>query len=1318
MEGMGLMVVRRLTVGFVAGLCALVGLLTLWGVPAQATITHEYLSRFSEVPAEGPSHEAVALPGPVTGLESMTVDSGHVWVAEGREGSGGYRVDEFSAATGGFLAQPLHAAGGSPEYLGVAVGHLAGEPEPQLYVAEYDSGGPGPAVGVYSTAGVRKGTWTGAETLAGPFGVIFTVAVDDSTSLTDWAAGNAYVPVGSQKVVDVFKPVAGGAEKYVTQLTGTCATPASCTENTFNAPRQVVVDSANGDVLVGDGSVVDVFEPTVLGEYAFVRQLTGTPTGPFNEIAGITVDGGSGDIYVAEANSAVVDQFSSEGVYVGHLTGTPAGPFSGRLNSVAVDSASHDLYVGERGFEFGEQVSAVDVFGPGIRVPDVATEPASEVKSRSATLNGTVNPDKAGAATCQFEYGTSKSFGQVAPCAQGVSEGESPVPVHAEVANLQPDTTYFYRLQASNANGTNLGEPSQDQQFTTSGPGIHGESASVVTSGSATLDATIDPHGAPTSYYFQYGTSTSYGASVPLAPGLGLGSGEGDLSVNIHIHGLVEGTTYHYRVVVVGEPGGELVTVEGADETFTTQAAANQFALPDGRSWEMVTPPNKQGAGLKTVSSRGGVDIQASVSGGAITYAASAPFVVDPAGSSSPEDTQVYSVRGAPGNWASQDITTPHNTGAAGPANLSEYRLFSPDLSLGLVDPVGSTPLPPLPSGSEKTIYLRKASGEYEALVTTANIIPAGAKFAEGQEGGFEIASATPDLSHVVLSTRTYLEPNEAGLYEWAGGRLQFASVLPHGELVKEAALGDSTGSALSALVRRAVSSDGSRVVWESRQNGEGGKERLYLRDMVRGETVQVDAAQGAAETYHQSIYRTADSTGSRVFFTSSARLTADARLAVPQAGVASGHQEDLYVFEVTSGHGEPLAGKLTDLTVDRNAYEIADVRGVIETSEDGSSVYFVANGVLGDGAEHGARRGDCEQGGESLEELQRSTCNLYVERYDPGSRAWEVTFIAALSGADQHSWSGLERDNLSFMMSRVSPNGSYLAFMSDLSLTGYDNRDANSGVADEEVFLYDANTGRVVCTSCNPTGARPVGVFVGEEFKERLIDWRGAWQNRWLAGSIPGWTVTTDNGGLYQSRYLSNSGRLFFNDADMLVPADVNGREDVYQYEPAGVGGCQGPGYGQGASVVFDESIGGCVGLISSGTSSEESVFMDASETGGDVFFMTLSQLSPQDYDRDMDVYDAHECTAGSPCAAASSVGAPPCVTGDGCKAAPSPQPAVFGSPSSATFSGAGNVTAPVSKPTASRKAVKCKRGRVKKHGRCVKRQAKRASRPARRGK
>ena len=363
----------------------------------------------------------------------------------------------------------------------------------------------------------------------------------------------------------------------------------------------------------------------------------------------------------------------------------------------------------------------------------------------------------------------------------------------------------------------------------------------------------------------------------------------------------------------------------------------------------------------------------------------------------------------------------------------------------------------------------------------------------------------------------------------------------------------------------------------------------------------------------------------------------------------------------------EKLEGRLTDLTVPIHTGEHGGhVRGlVIGGSEDGSCVYLVATGVLT--SVESADHEQAEPGGFNLYELQ-----------DTGS-GWATTFVAGLSGGDVPDWNeigiGREQD-LGLLTARVSPNGEYLAFMSDRSLTGYDNIDANSGVADEEVFLYGASSRRLVCASCDPTGARPVGIHDPSTFPRLLVDKPAVWRGRWLAGSIPGWTAVNLAYALYQSRYLSNEGRLFFDSADALVPQDTNGKEDVYEYEPEGLGSCTRSGS------TFSEKSDGCVGLISSGTSGEESAFVDASETGGDVFFVTAAKLVAQDYDDAFDMYDAHECTSASPCPAPEAAVPPACATADSCKAPPTPQPAIFGAPASSTFTGAGNPPSPVSKP------------------------------------
>ena len=232
---------------------------------------------------------------------------------------------------------------------------------------------------------------------------------------------------------------------------------------------------------------------------------------------------------------------------------------------------------------------------------------------------------------------------------------------------------------------------------------------------------------------------------------------------------------------------------------------------------------------------------------------------------------------------------------------------------------------------------------------------------------------------------------------------------------------------------------------------------------------------------------------------------------------------------------------------------------------------------------------------------------------------------MAVLSAEDQPDW-GRSEGYLENLTARVSPDGRWLAFMSERSLTGYDNRDAVSGEPDEEVFLYHAAAegggGRLVCASCNPTGARPHGVQYArsdERYNLPLAGGTGVWDStQWLAANVPGWTSYKSEHALYQSRYLSDGGRLFFNSSDDLVPQATNSAEDVYEYEPPGEGSCS------AASATFAEASDGCVGLISSGTSKEESAFLDASESGDDVFFLTYARLSTRDTDTALDVYDA----------------------------------------------------------------------------------------------
>jgi hypothetical protein len=306
-------------------------------------------------------------------------------------------------------------------------------------------------------------------------------------------------------------------------------------------------------------------------------------------------------------------------------------------------------------------------------------------------------------------------------------------------------------------------------------------------------------------------------------------------------------------------------------------------------------------------------------------------------------------------------------------------------------------------------------------------------------------------------------------------------------------------------------------------------------------------------------------------------------------------------------------------------------------------------------------KHGEVARPGSCPSSAPAATCNLYVYR------AGTIRFVAVLAGEDNPSWGRDEASGglVNSMSSRVSPDGRWAAFMSDRSLTGYDNRDAQTGKRDQEVYLYDAQSGSLRCVSCDPTGARPAGWEVTESTREEEQELGGSYTRRQgdrLAALLPVWPR-----GNYRSRLLFDSGRVFFESFDALVPQDTNGTWDVYEYEPPGVGDCT------ESSSTFSVASGGCVGLISSGLSPEASILIDASENGDDVFFYTNASLSASDVDTARDMYDAHVCGSGAPCPPPPPPPLPAC-EGDACQspvAAPEDP-----TPGSLSFRGPGNIT------------------------------------------
>jgi hypothetical protein len=957
---------------------------------------------------------------------------------------------------------------------------------------------------------------------------------------------------------------------------------------------------------------------------------------------------------------------------------------------LAVNPAEETVYVADAG---ARRVEVFSLVGP----LDV-TDSATGVTGADATLNGHVAPTGGEPAEeCRFEYVEAAKYhpGAADPYAEGTTVACSPsspyskaTSVSAAVAGLSVSTVYHFRVAAKDAKGTNFG---LDETFRTHGVEIGPEWSIDVSATSVTLAATINPHEEAATYHFEYLTEAAYLAnggsfsgpqsavSVPQ-PDAVLESADEGVEVSFHVQGLSPKMVYYYRVRATAEFDGQSLVSEGPGHTFTTQGGGS-FTLPDGRQWEMVTPPSKNGA-LFLPLGTSFIEIftsQAAAAGNAIVDLASQPVENQAQGATLFD--QVLSTRG-PSGWSSQTLGRPY-TKAPGITigKGGEFRYFSEDLSQAAVQELGRTSLLS-PEASEATPYLRTnylngdvtahcTSSCFTPLVTKANTAP-GTVFGGEVEGnclvsacGPSFLEATPDARHVLVGSGVPLTAGGGGEYEWSAGKppgeqLQPVAVLPKGE----------GGNVVSAEAH--LSPDGSYIFSYN--------DHLYIHDLALSESFRLDIARGVAEPANGDVdvlYESKD--GSLVLFGDSEQLTS----------AAGGGVYECFVAEVD---GRPACARLalTDLEAPPTTPGAKEIGGpfakdaLIDSSADGSYLYF------------------------------HESNKLYVDHYD-GSE-WKQTLIAALVGGNRKKGSGDSSDwapILGERTLRVSPNGEWLAFMSELPLTGYDNHDVVTGLPDKEVFEYNATTGRLTCASCDPTGARPYGTpYQGYV---SLVGAETVWpEGAPLAADIPPWTrIDADGSAVYQSRYLSDSGRLFFNSHEGLVPDDVNGQWDVYEYEPEGAGGCTSavssgsdvfrPGRSFEMEGARAEEGSGCVGLISSGTSPEESAFLDASETGGDVFFLTQAKLVPQDVDTALDVYDAHECSSESPCL--SQLSEPPACTNEAsCKPSPTPQPSVYGLPSSATFSGPGDSAPPPPAKAVTKKMVKCKPGSVKnRKGRCV---------------
>ena len=113
----------------------------------------------------------------------------------------------------------------------------------------------------------------------------------------------------------------------------------------------------------------------------------------------MAVDRSSNDVYVDNATS--VSAFGPSGQSVERFGSAQLIDSEG----VAVDSSTGTVYASDATSQ------AIEVFTSFV-VPDAATGSVSDLRETTATINGIVNPDGMPVTACEFEYGTSTSYGQ------------------------------------------------------------------------------------------------------------------------------------------------------------------------------------------------------------------------------------------------------------------------------------------------------------------------------------------------------------------------------------------------------------------------------------------------------------------------------------------------------------------------------------------------------------------------------------------------------------------------------------------------------------------------------------------------------------------------------------------------------------------------------------------------------------------------------------------------------------------------------------------------------------------------------------------
>jgi len=858
--------------------------------------------------------------------------------------------------------------------------------------------------------------------------------------------------------------------------------------------------------------------------------------------------------------------------------------------------------------------------------PDVSidSESASNVTTVGATLNAEINPE-GNDTTCKFQYvddSDYQSSGFTGP--NVVTKACSPSDLGSEtsdqsatltVTGLTPNTLYDFSVVATNSLTGASGLAGPDSQFSTlPPPSVDSESATSVTDTTATLNAQINPNGLDTTAQFLVTGPAGFSETVPTNP-VDVGSGTTDVGAAANLSGLTPATTYTYHVTATNSAGTASV---GNDQTFTTFPSTQATGLPDHRGYEMVTPANKDNSEpyLRAQEILG--PTVTNTTGTSLSWFALSAFP------GSVFSGSFYESNRGTDSWITTPLIRPQGTelGLLCAVLAPEADGYSQDMSKAVISdgyPFCAADSPPLvpgePTGNQN-LFVVGSSGP-PLLVDRAPLF--GDSTAQATFDG-----ASADLSTVVFDESARLTPDSNAL---SGNDLLYASSP------------SSTSSPNVALVTDVCSTG------QNSCSASSSPAQVPAVGSLAGA-----GANTTAGSYGDAFHAVSDD-GSKIFFTATPTGSSTTNLYVrenPLSGSATTVQVDGSIggggnFLAATADGSEVfftdssgsnlyeynfnasGNPVTDLTPGGNAA----IDGLAGIDDSGSDLYFVANSVLASSQNSFGQSATASQP------------NLYLI---PNGDPTKTTFIATLNGGDGNDWSPRS------LSSRVSGNGSFVAFTTQNAL----NTSSPTTTVAAQIYVYNSGTNQLNCASCAPGGATASA----------------------SATINPPYTVVDLSNGEFLQRNVSDSGQVFFDTPDALLPAvQNNGVNDVYEWESNGSGTC-----------TSSADNGGCLYLLSGGTSSSASYFADASPDGTNVFFVTDNALVPQDTDLAADYYDAR-VNGGFPATAP-----PPSCQGDGCKpsetAAP-PVPVV----ATVTFFGPGNVKGSTSSPAPRKKSKKHKK-------------------------